>query len=122
MVSRDCLLDWIFGPNTAQIRLVLFGEYLSYQYQTISWYKILILLAQDPQQDFVSLFMGNRALLPKSWPKIFMLSRDCDAAMAKAPPAVTHTQKFFLGMRGLACLVLICHQQKQTFGDWRTSS
>ena len=25
-------------------------------------------------------------------------------------------------MRGRACLVLICHQEKRTFGGWRTSS
>ena len=25
-------------------------------------------------------------------------------------------------MRGWACCVLICHQQKRTFGGWRTSS
>ena len=25
-------------------------------------------------------------------------------------------------MKGWACCVLICHQQKRTFGGWRTSS
>ena len=31
-------------------------------------------------------------------------------------------KRLVLGMRGLACLVLICHQQKRTFGGWRASS
>ena len=31
-------------------------------------------------------------------------------------------RKFVLGMRSRACLVSICHQQKRTFGGWRTSS
>ena len=30
--------------------------------------------------------------------------------------------RLVLAMKGWACCVLICHQQKRTFGDWRTSS
>ena len=49
----------------------------------------------------------------------------CDAAIAKAATAVTRVQslnqELVLGMRGWACLVLICHQQKRTFGGWERS-
>ena len=31
-------------------------------------------------------------------------------------------RRLVLVMRGWACCVLICHQQKRTFGGWRTSS
>ena len=51
---------------------------------------------------------------------------DCDAAIAEAAAAVTHvqsqSQEAVLVMKGWACCVLICHQQKRTFGGWRTSS
>ena len=30
--------------------------------------------------------------------------------------------RLVLAMKGRACCVLICHQQKRTFGGWRTSS
>ena len=59
-----------------------------------------------------------------------MYGGDCDAAIAKAAAAVTHvqsqSQEIGSGDEGLglcwACCVLICHQQKRTFGGWRTSS
>ena len=44
---------------------------------------------------------------------------DCDATIAKTAADVTHVQslrRLVLGMRGWACLVLICHQQKRTYG------
>ena len=53
---------------------------------------------------------------------------DCDVAaiaIAKAADIVMYKARvrtFVLGMRGRACLVLIFHQQKRTFGGWRTSS
>ena len=52
---------------------------------------------------------------------------DCDAAIAKAATAaVTHVQsqshEVGSGHEGLGLLFLICHQQKRTFGGWRTSS
>ena len=31
-------------------------------------------------------------------------------------------RRLVLAMKGWACCVLICHQQKRTFGGWRTSS
>ena len=50
-----------------------------------------------------------------------MYGGDCDAAIAKAAAAVTHlqsqSQEVDSGHEGLGLLhVLICHQQKQTFG------
>ena len=55
-----------------------------------------------------------------------MYGGDCDAAIAKAVAAVTHVQsqspEVGSGDEGLGLCVLICHQQKRTFGDWRTSS
>ena len=59
-----------------------------------------------------------------------MYGGDCYAAIAKAAAAVTHvqsqSQEVGSGDEGLglcwACCVLICHQQKRTFGGWRTSS
>ena len=54
-----------------------------------------------------------------------MYGGDCDAAIAEAAAAVTHvqsqSQEVGSGDEGLACCVLICHQQKRTFGGWRTS-
>ena len=55
-----------------------------------------------------------------------MYGGDCDAAIAKAAAAVTHvqsqSQEVGSVMKGWACCVLICHQQKRTFDGWRTSS
>ena len=56
-----------------------------------------------------------------------MYGGECDAAIAKAAAAVTHvqiqSQEVGSGvMKGWACCVLMCHQQKRTFGGWRTSS
>ena len=55
-----------------------------------------------------------------------MYGGDCDAAIAKAATAVTHVRarvrRLALVMKGWACCVLICHQQKRTFDGWRTSS
>ena len=55
-----------------------------------------------------------------------MYGGDCDAAIAEAAAAVTmyraKVRRLVLVMRGWACCVLICHQQKRTFGGWRTSS
>ena len=56
-----------------------------------------------------------------------MYGGDCDAAIAKAAAAVIHVQsqgeeRLVLAMKDWACCVLICHQQKRTFGGWRTNS
>ena len=56
-----------------------------------------------------------------------MYGSDCDAAIAKAAAAVVHVQsqshrRLILAMKDWACCVLICHEQKRTFGGWRTSS
>ena len=51
---------------------------------------------------------------------------DCDAAIAKAAADVTHvqsqSQEVGSGDEGLGLFGSICHQQKHTFGGWRTSS
>ena len=55
-----------------------------------------------------------------------MYGGDCDAAIAKAGAVVTHvqsqSQEVSSGDEGLGLLCLICHQEKRTFGGWRTSS
>ena len=54
-----------------------------------------------------------------------MYGGDCDAAIAKAATVVTHvqsqSQEVGSGDEGLGLLCLICHQQKRTFGGWRTN-
>ena len=55
-----------------------------------------------------------------------MYCGECDAAIAKAAAAVTRvqsqSQEVGSGDKGWACYVLICYQQKRTFGGRRTSS
>ena len=55
-----------------------------------------------------------------------MYGGDCDAAITKASAAVTHvqspSQEVVLVIKGWAYYVLICHQQKRTFGGWRATS
>ena len=55
-----------------------------------------------------------------------MCCGDYDAAIAEAAAAVTHvqskSQEVGSGDEGLGLLCFICHQQKRTFGGWRTSS
>ena len=53
-----------------------------------------------------------------------MYGGGCDAAIAKASAAVTHvqsqSQEVGSGDKGLGVFMFICHQQKRTFGGWRS--
>ena len=53
-----------------------------------------------------------------------MYGDDCDAAIAKAAAAVTHVnrQSQEVGSSDEGLGLLCCHQQKRTFGGWRTGS
>ena len=55
-----------------------------------------------------------------------MRGGDCDAAIAEVAAVVTHvqsqSQEVGSGDEGMGLLFLIRHQQKRTFGGWRTNS